>query len=199
MTGRPGTLLVAGLGVLILSLGTGGCGGRKSIEVGEPMRIGTQGPSMVRGLVRQVGNVPFERTVIRRPDPVEDEVRTVVVTGPMEPEIRALIGAEVRVWGRRAEAPVPFGRAIEATGYEILSVDGDVPVAGILRHGEEGWWIEGPEGGVLPLSAVPPALAEAADGRIWVVPGEENVVLRFGVLRAPEARSPDGPTRDPGR
>lgn len=140
--------------------------------------VGLPGPESVRGVVRQVGNLPFARTV------VQGEEGAAAVVGPYEPELRRLVGANVRVTGEPA-TDAGLGPTLRVTSYEIESIDGARPAVGILRREDGQWRLEGAEGALLPLPAVPPELAEAAGGRVWVLTDAAGAVYRYGVLRPP--------------
>lgn len=165
-------------GVLVAAL-FGACAGTADRVAPTPSAtVGVPGPEVVRGVVRQVGNLPFARTV------VQGEEGAAVVVGPYEPEVRRLVGATVRVTGEPVEGG-GLGPALRVTSYEIESVDGARPAVGILRREGGEWRLEGAGGAVLPLPAVPPGLAEAAGGRVWVLTDAGGTVYRYGVLRPP--------------
>lgn len=155
------------------------CGGEAGFGNGIA-RVGEIGPDRAEGLVRRVGNQPFARTVI---DPGEDGDPT-TITGPYGDEIGRLAGATVRVTGHLGEGQVP-GRALAASSYEILSIDGDRPIVGTLRSDDAGFFLESPRGN-WRVAAVSAALGERTGALVWVVLDENEGVARYGILRDPK-------------
>lgn len=151
-----------------------------------PGTVGVPGPDTLVGTVRQVGNLPFARTVVR------GEEGTAAVEGPYEPELRRLVGAEVLVSGERVRGEGP-GPVLRVTSYEIRSVDGERPHVGLLRREGEAYRLEGPEGAVLPLAYVPEELAAALGARVWVLTDGSGGVYRYGVLRPPSGEGAPPP------
>lgn len=145
---------------------------------GGPARIGEAGPDTISGTVRLVGNVPFVRTVVEP----EDGAPT-TVSGPYQPELERLVGAVVRVTGR--SGPTDDGRpGLDATGYEILSVDGERPLVGVLRRDAEGFWLEAPGGDTTRVIAVTEPLASRIGYRVWLTLDENRGVVRYAILSA---------------
>lgn len=142
-----------------------------------------EGPSAaadtIEGTVRQVGNTPFERTVVK------GEEASATVVGEYEDELTRAAGAQVRVWGAYRDGDRP-GRELEATGYEILSVDGAEPEVGTLEHEDgRGYYLATTEGDEIPLTGVPGGLGGQVGAKVWVVTGDQGNVQRYGVLRKP--------------
>ena len=140
-----------------LLFGTVGCTGeaRLNSDIG---RVGEIGPDAVEGIVRRVGNAPFTRTLVEGDEGV-------VIAGPYEPEVRRLVGAEIRVTGQlAAEGEFP-GPTLEAMSYEIISVDGERPSLGVLERDEDGFYLEMRGGSTVRLAWVSDALAESAGSR----------------------------------
>jgi hypothetical protein len=100
-------------------------------------------------------------------------------------ELANLVGLELRVWGRPVEnQPAPPERAVEVTGYEIVSVAGERPLVGILEQRADGIWLVGVE--ARRLEAVPRGLAEHVGAKVWVVGtvGEAGLmVASYGVIK----------------
>ncbi len=192
---RRATFRLLGLGAVLglLAAALTGCAREREPDLRVSATVGDPGPDAVRGVVRQVGSTPFSRYVV---------ADSAVVTGPMEEEVARLAGAEVELTGRLGPAAAPFGPELEVTGYRILSVDGEEPAVGVLRRDEDGWTLEGPEGGTLALSGVSGRLASAEGGRVWVVAGEGGTVRRYGILRPPSEMpaepGADEPNQRPG-
>lgn len=178
MTARRRERSAAAAAVLALALAGAACGVNRAPGDGAPASDAAARDT-VEGAVRQVGSTPFQRTV------VEGEAASPAVTGPLAEELARLVGARVRVVGRPVDGEFP-GPAIRVESYEVLSVDGDEPVVGILRHeAGAGYRVETDAGQAVALRSVPPGLGAAAGGKVWVVTGEDGGVLRYGILREP--------------
>jgi hypothetical protein len=140
----------------------------------------TAAPDSVTGTVRQVGNTPFTRII------VEGEDASLRVTGDLEEEVSRLVGARVLVVGSRVEGEGPEP-ALQAAGYEILSVDGATPRVGTLDHeAGEGYRLLTEDGEALPLRGVPDGLGARLGAKVWIVLGDGGAVQRYGILREPE-------------
>lgn len=159
-----------------LSGATGAC----APETRTAGRVGDPGPDTLVGTVRVVGNAPFAQAVV---EPEEGE--PAVVGGPYRGEVRRLAGAVVRVTGRYGEGGYP-GRTLEATSYEIVSVDGEQPLLGTLEaDGAGAFRLVFPNGGERELAAVSETLAAHRGALVWVVLDDRGGVARYGVLREP--------------
>lgn len=133
----------------------------------------------IEGTVRQVGNTPFERTVVK------GEETSATVVGEYEDELTRAAGARVRVWGAYRDGDRP-GRELEATGYEILSVDGAEPEVGTLEHEDgRGYYLVTAGGDEISLAGVPDRLGSRVGAKVWVVLSDRGSVQRYGVLREP--------------
>lgn len=143
-------------------------------------------PDTVRGVVRQVGSVPFVMTVVQGED-------TAAVEGELEDEISRLAGARVTVFGQRLEGRFP-GPTVRASGYEIVSVDGERPTVGILRQDAGSTFLEREgDAGPMELSSVPEGLLRHVDAKVWVITSQEGgAVLRYGLLRPADANDESG-------
>lgn len=141
-------------------------------------RVGEPGPDGAEGRVRLAGSRPFTRTIIET-----DEDGAITVTGPYAAEIGRLAGAVVRVTGYAGGADMP-GPSIDASSYEVASVDGDPVKVGHLRSDEGGHYLES-LGRRLPVGSVSEALAAREGALVWVVLDENGGVARYGVLRDP--------------
>lgn len=169
-------LAVSGLVALGGSLG---CARQVRIESGPA--ADTAGSDTVSGVVRQVGNTPFVRTI------VEGDAGSVQVVGPYEAEIARLVGARVRVVGQReGSGSGAMGPRLRASGYTILAVDGDRPQVGYLQQSDGGdFYLRTEDGSQVPLTSVSSALAEKVGAKIWVVTSDAGAVVRYGILREP--------------
>lgn len=133
----------------------------------------------IEGTVRQVGNTPFERTVVR------SEGASPTIVGEYEDELTRAVGARVRVWGAYAGESGGDGE-FEATGYRILSVDGAEPVVGVLEHSDgRGYYLDAEGDDDLGLTGVPSRLGGQVGAKVWIVLGDRGNVQRYGVLREP--------------
>ena len=167
-----GTATLASAALLAAALG---CSRTAVVESGPGAR------TEVTGTVRQMGSVPTQRTVI------EAEERF-TVRGRHADELARIAGARVRVTGTRMTGEA--GPWLDVASYEILSVDGETPVVGILVGGDGTWWLETREGEVA-LSAVPERLRRAEGARIWVVTGPDgSSVSRYGILAEADGEGP---------
>ena len=107
--------------------------------------------------------------------------KSVVVVGDYESEIARAAGAEVWVSGTLVSSE--YGPALRVSEYRILSVDGDVPVVGILAEDASGFFIRKDDGSAVRLD-VNDRLAGQLGAKIWVVLGADRVtVSRYGILR----------------
>lgn len=154
----------------------------------EAARRAEQAPDHVEGTVRQVGNMPFQRTV------VQSDGETVTVVGPLQAELTRLVGARVRVAGE-ARGSGPFGPEMEVAAYEVVAVDGEAPYVGRLVRDEQGYVLETAAGGPLRLGVVPARFSELVGGRVWVTVDEQGTVLRYGILRPPQEMPGGAPKR----
>lgn len=169
------TTTAAGAAVLTV-LALAACTRQAEVESGP----GSAPADTLEGTVRQVGNTPFVRTVVRG-----DEASATVV-GELGEELARVSGARVRVWGAYREEGGGPGPQLEATGYEILSVDGSEPTVGVLHHdGDRGYYLATERGADVALAGVPDRLGAQVGGKVWVVLGENGGVQRYGVLREP--------------
>ncbi|MDX1393394.1 MAG: hypothetical protein R3195_03345 [Gemmatimonadota bacterium] len=148
-------------------------------RVGQALsRVGEVGPDHIDGRVRIVGSRPFSRTIVQ-----PDSGDALTLSGPYANEIGRLSGARVRVTGRYEDARLPE-RSLAATSYEILSVDGDPAIVGLLERDDDGWELRSGQS-TTRLASVSEALGERAGALVWVVLDERGGVARYGVLREP--------------
>jgi len=132
------------------------------------------GEATARGTVRRLGSEASVRTVIEG-----DE--SVVVKGDYESELGRVAGAEVWVSGSRTDSD--FGPALLVSEYRILSVDGDVPVVGVLGEDDGGFFLTKDDGSTVRID-VSDRLAGQLGAKVWVVLGADRVtVSRYGILR----------------
>ena len=140
------------------------------------------GDSLVIGIVRETGAVPLTQLV------VQDRAGTtppVAVRGSLKVEIENLIGAKLLVWGPPTDNHPPTPpRAIEVSGYEVISVGGDTPLVGTLV--EEGGAFFLMSDDKVGLGSIPEALRAHVGAKIWIVGTRHDDVLSvqsYGIIR----------------
>ncbi|MBT8477805.1 MAG: hypothetical protein KJO06_02735 [Gemmatimonadetes bacterium] len=159
------------VGVVALATVSASCSRKAVVESGPA--AGTS-EATARGTVRRLGSEAAVRTVIQG-----DE--SVVVVGDYEAEIGRAAGAEV--WVSGVPTSSDFGPALRVSEYRILSVDGEVPVVGILAEDDVGFFIRKDDGSTVRLD-VNDRLAGQLGAKIWVILGADRVtVSRYGILR----------------
>lgn len=100
------------------------------------------------------------------------------LTGTLARELRRLSGARVRIRGRDAATPV--GPGLEVADYEILEIEGEAPLVGILQRAGGLWRLRIDDRESRTLEGLPEqGLAEGM--KIWVI-GEEVEGGRFRVV-----------------
>ncbi|MGI9180876.1 MAG: hypothetical protein ACR2H9_10295 [Longimicrobiaceae bacterium] len=130
--------------------------------------------SVVRrtGTVRVVGSAPVNVEVTLQ----DESNRRVAVGGPLAEEIGRLSGAVVEVQGRLLD-----GR-MQATGYQIRSVNGAPALTGTVERAEGGGLQLRTEAGeVIHLSGAQPHLR--AGQKVWVQGTRTMQVQSYGVIR----------------
>lgn len=163
--------MLACAGVVMFTITAASCSRKAVVESGP-----AAGPAeaTARGTVRRLGSEGSVRTVVQGD-------RTVVVLGDYEPELARVAGADVWVSGTSAESP--YGPALTVTDYRIVSVDGEVPVVGILAEDDAGFFIRMDDGGIVRVD-VGDRLATLIGSKIWAVLGRDQVtVVQYGILR----------------
>jgi hypothetical protein len=163
--------IITGLGLISLAVLLTSCSRKAVVESGPA--TGVQ-EATARGTVRRLGSEAAVRTVIQGEEPV-------VVVGDYEPEIARIAGAEV--WVSGTPTRTEYGSALIVSEYRILSVDGDIPVVGILGEDDTGFFITKDDRSVVRVD-VNDRLAGELGAKVWVVLGADNVtVSRYGILR----------------
>jgi hypothetical protein len=164
--------ILTALGLVAVALASVSCSRKAVVESGPA--VGTP-ETTARGTVRRLGSEAAVRTVI------QGEESAVVVVGDYESEIARAAGAEVWVSGTPASSD--YGPAVRVSEYRILSVDGDVPLVGILAEDAAGFFITKDDGSTVRVD-VNERLAGQLGAKIWVVLGADRVtVSRYGILR----------------
>lgn len=163
--------ILAAVGLTTVVLASLSCSRKAVVESGPA--LGTP-ETTARGTVRRLGSEAAVRTVIQGEE-------SVVVVGDYESEIARATGAEVWVSGTPANSD--YGPAIRVSEYRIVSVDGDVPLVGVLAEDASGFFITKDDGSTVRLD-VNERLAGQLGAKIWVVLGADRVtVSRYGILR----------------
>jgi hypothetical protein len=141
--------------------------------------VGGQGAEALVGTVRIVGSAPMNVQVVLEPD----GGRGVRLVGPLASELQRLAGARVAVRGAIAPSPDPIvDRQIEASGYEILSVN-DRPVVMGEIVGVSGEWVRlrTAEGEEVFLSGAPSDFRVGQ--KVWVQGPRSMAVQSYGTIR----------------
>lgn len=163
--------MLAGVGLAVVVLAMAACSRKAVVESGP---AASDGEITARGTVRRLGSEGDVRTVVQGNE-------AVVVLGDYENEIARVAGGEVWISGMGAESP--YGTAINVSEYRILSVDGEVPVVGVLAEDDEGFYLLRDDQSDVRLD-VNERLASSLGAKIWVVLGPDDVtVARYGILR----------------
>jgi len=100
-------------------------------------------------------------------------------------EIKNLIGAEIRVWGPPVDnRPPPPQRAVDVSGYEIVSIGGVAPIVGTLVEEDGAFFLL--SGAKVGLGSIPEGFEAHVGAKIWVVGPQHDGALSvqsFGVIR----------------
>ena len=173
--------------LFVLAGSVGGCAGtaeeesRREAPVETAERVGTPSAgSALRGVLFLTGTEPAVIVVLRG-----DDGSSVTLTGALRDELRRLSGATVQVSGaRHGEGPMA---RFDVDGYDVLEIDGEKPVVGIL-HERNGQVSIGEGKASVRLSAVPDGLGRLLGAKVWVIGQRVADSLRvqsYGVIREP--------------
>lgn len=123
----------------------------------------------VVGTVRVVGSAPVDiRTVLQTEDG-----RSLELTGPLRQELRSLSGAVVAVHG------TVEGGTLEASDYEIRSVNGEPVVMGVVESVSERWTqLRTPAGELVYLGSAPQEFR--IGDKVWVQGPSAVIVQTYG-------------------
>lgn len=143
-----------------------------------PARETTAAERLV-GTVRVVGSAPINVQVVLQPE----NGRSVRLTGPLQAELRELSGAEVAVTGAVGPAPDPMvDRQIEVGDYEVLAVNGEPVVMGVVERRTSSWTIlRTPAGEMVYLASAPEEMQVGQ--KVWVQGPRARIVQSYGVVR----------------
>ncbi|HEX5438507.1 MAG TPA: hypothetical protein VFW98_15245 [Gemmatimonadaceae bacterium] len=131
------------------------------------------------------GTVVVTGTDVARYTTLRIEGKPVVtLVGPLEPELRRLGAATVRVTGEDAGSG-PAGRRLAVGEYEVLSINGERPYVGVLLVQDDRLALA-TASDTLPLSAAPQALRQHAGAKLWVTGQRTDTGVElqsYGVIR----------------
>lgn len=172
---------LTGASLLIGALLLAACG-RPGVEPPEttPAAAGAVIDSgAVRGVVRVVGSAPVDVHVVVQ----ADDGSAVRVVGPLRDEIRKLAGAVVRLQGHPEGSGVPVAaRQIRATDYEIISINGEPVIQGVVEGKMGGWTVLRTRSGERVYLASAPESMRAGQ-TVWVQGPRSVVVQSYGVIK----------------
>jgi len=141
----------------------------------------TVADTTVEGTLRVVGPVETAQLILR------GSAASVGLMGPLSEELRRLSGATLRAVGtpQNNAAPLP-PRALLVRDYELLEVNGQRPVVGILLSRDDRFWLGGRD--TVELVGITSDLARRLGAKLFVVGVREDGRLRvksYGVIREP--------------
>lgn len=162
--------------VLLASLLVAGCGPRSADEPAPASGAGQE--AGVQGVVRVVGSGPVDvHVMLETPDG-----SSVRVVGELRDEIRRLSGAVVRVEGAVEASEVPIARRqLRAADYEIVSVNGEPVIQGVVEGKMGGWTVvRTRDGERVYLASAPDEIRTGQ--KVWVQGPRAVVVQSYGVI-----------------
>ncbi|MEX2583678.1 MAG: hypothetical protein WD766_10410 [Gemmatimonadota bacterium] len=143
-----------------------------------PEAAAERGEALI-GFVRIVGSAPVNVQVVLQPE----EGRSVRLVGPLVSELERLSGVLVAVRGEIRESADPIvDREIEATGYEILGVDGQPVVTGEITSISGGTAVLRTEAGHEIVLPAPPGELRVGQ-KVWVQGPQSLSVQSYGIIR----------------
>ena len=155
--------------LVLMALLMGACTRPSAVPAGG----GAQDERVV-GVPASVGSAPMNvRTQL-----TAEGGESLYVTGPLSNEIRSLAGARGAVWGRRAQ-----DRSLEATNYDVLSVNGRPVVMGVVERASDGsLHLRTSDGKSVRLQGAPAAFRPGM--KVWVQGPGNITVQTYGVVRS---------------
>ncbi len=166
--GVPAILLL--LGMLVA------CGQRK--EQGSAVPADRSGPSQqLEGRVFVTGQESASGATL-----VTENGQSVSLLGDLEPELRRLSGATIRIDGTQTDRGP--GRSLEVHDYMVLSIDGEQPAVGFLVDAHGRLALAGRD--TVELGSVPEDLRNQEGSKVWIVgprAGGKLDIRSFGILR----------------
>lgn len=155
-----------------------GCGGGNSTPDTSPdAQAGSAAMETLQGTVALTGSEPAVMVSLRLADG-----GSVDLVGPLREELGRLSGAVASVRGSREAG----GRSFTAESYEVVSVNGEKPVVGVMVERDGAIWIDGAES--VRLTAVSDNLRAHMGAKMWVTgprSGDSLQVQSYGVIREP--------------
>lgn len=137
-----------------------------------PASAAAAADTTVVGTVRVVGSMPVSTQVVVHPEGGQ----STAISGALAREIGELSGAVVLVRGR------PDGRGLEATDYEIRSVDGRPVVMGTVERIDDGVaHLRTRSGEIVHVNAS--GMPFRVGQKIWVQGQQTLRVQSYGVIR----------------
>ena len=107
---------------------------------------------------------------------------SVDLVGPLRGELARLSGAVASVRGSRDAG----ARSFTAQSYEVVSINGEAPVVGVMVERDGAVWIDGEE--PVRLTAVSDNLRGHMGAKMWITgrrSGDSMQVQSYGVIREP--------------
>jgi len=154
-------------------LGVAGCGGNSSVP-----DSGGQDERVAEGTIRQTGGSPNVETRL------ETEDGPIVLVGPLAAELARAAGAVASVRGTSAGEDAPD--AIRVEEYELVSVDGLIPLVGMLELEDGDLVLRKENGQRVELTGGSERMREAAGSKVWVTTRDDGrSIVRWGILKAP--------------
>lgn len=131
------------------------------------------------GVVRIVGSAPVNVQVVLQPE----GGGSIRLTGPLRDELANLAGAQVAIRGELTPSPDPLAdRELRASGYDILSVDGEPVLSGeIIDVNGDRARLRTASGEEFVLNV--PASTFRVGQRVWVQGPQMVTVQSYGVMR----------------
>lgn len=130
------------------------------------------------GVVRIVGSAPVNVHVVLQPQ----EGRALQLAGPLASELEQLSGAVVSVRGSVSPSPDPMmDRRIEVESYDIVSVDGQPVISGVVEGRMNDWTLLRTDAGEL-IYLTGPAETFRAGQKVWVQGPSARIVQSYGVI-----------------
>jgi hypothetical protein len=166
---------------MILLLALAGCSRPPQLSVESGAAAVSAADTIAEGTVRVVGPVETAQVILR------GATASVGLTGPLVSELRRLSGATLRVSGTPRSNPAATPpRAVVVGDYEILEVDGQRPLVGIVLSRDGRLWLAGRD--TVELVGATPDLAGRPGAKVFVLGVREGDRLRVkshGVIRDP--------------
>lgn len=164
---------ISALAVLLWACG----GGNSNPDTSPDAQTVNASMETLQGTVALTGSEPAVMISLRLA-----EGGSVDLVGAQRDELGRLSGAVVSVTGTRG----PGGRSFTAESYEVVSVNGETPVVGVMVERDGAVWIEGDE--QVRLTAVSDNLRGHMGAKMWITgrrSGDSMQVQSYGVIREP--------------